>query len=40
MGVCGRRSCDTDPRFSLDVGLMFVSDMGFSWDEPRALWDG
>ncbi|CAN1303823.1 Protein OCTOPUS [Linum perenne] len=29
----GRRSCDTDPRFSLDIGRM-------SFDEPRASWDG
>ncbi|XP_066367580.1 protein OCTOPUS-like [Miscanthus floridulus] len=36
----GRRSCDTDPRFSLDAGRMSVDDMGFSWDEPRASWDG
>ncbi|XP_021302762.1 UPF0503 protein At3g09070, chloroplastic [Sorghum bicolor] len=36
----GRRSCDTDPRFSLDAGRMSVDDMGFNWDEPRASWDG
>ncbi|WVZ98789.1 hypothetical protein U9M48_044174 [Paspalum notatum var. saurae] len=36
----GRRSCDTDPRFSLDAGRMSVDDVGFSWDEPRASWDG
>ncbi|EEC71821.1 hypothetical protein OsI_04462 [Oryza sativa Indica Group] len=36
----GRRSCDTDPRFSLDAGRMSVDDAGFSWDEPRASWDG
>ncbi|GJN14569.1 hypothetical protein PR202_gb01412 [Eleusine coracana subsp. coracana] len=38
----GRRSCDTDPRFSLDAGRMSVDDLGggFSWDEPRASWDG
>ncbi|CAN6346637.1 unnamed protein product [Urochloa humidicola] len=36
-----RRSCDTDPRFSLDAGRMSVDDVvGFSWDEPRASWDG
>ncbi|CAI0424360.1 unnamed protein product [Linum tenue] len=29
----GRRSCDTDPRFSLDAGRI-------SFDEPRASWDG
>ncbi|KAL6841580.1 hypothetical protein ACP4OV_028723 [Aristida adscensionis] len=36
----GRRSCDTDPRFSLDAGRMSVDDAGFSWDGPRASWDG
>lgn len=36
----GRRSCDTDPRFSLDVGRMSLDDPRFSWDEPRASWDG
>jgi hypothetical protein len=36
----GRHSCDTDPRFSLDAGRMSVGDMGFSWDEPCASWDG
>ncbi|XP_062186830.1 protein OCTOPUS-like [Phragmites australis] len=36
----GRRSCDTDPRFSLDAARMSVDDAGFSWDEPRASWDG
>ncbi|CAM0883604.1 unnamed protein product [Alopecurus aequalis] len=36
----GRRSCDTDPRFSLDAGRMSVDDAAFSWDEPRASWDG
>ncbi|KAL7248486.1 hypothetical protein ACSBR2_003255 [Camellia fascicularis] len=30
----GRRSCDTDPRFSLDA------DPRYSFDEPRASWDG
>ncbi|KAF8719600.1 hypothetical protein HU200_024341 [Digitaria exilis] len=38
--AAGRRSCDTDPRFSLDAGRMSVDDVGFSWDEPRASWDG
>ncbi|KAF3334106.1 hypothetical protein FCM35_KLT20710 [Carex littledalei] len=38
--MLGRRSCDTDPRFSLDVGRMSVDDPTFSWDEPRASWDG
>ncbi|KAG6479657.1 protein OCTOPUS-like [Zingiber officinale] len=36
----GRRSCDTDPRFSLDAGRMSFEDPRFSWDEPRASWDG
>ncbi|KAM0953414.1 putative protein OCTOPUS [Dioscorea sansibarensis] len=33
----GRRSCDTDPRFSLDIGRF---SLDYSWDEPRASWDG
>ncbi|KAF7024647.1 hypothetical protein CFC21_036960, partial [Triticum aestivum] len=36
----GRRSCDTDPRFSLDAGRMSIDDAGFTWDAPRASWDG
>ncbi|CAD6235916.1 unnamed protein product [Miscanthus lutarioriparius] len=36
----GRRSCDTDPRFSMDAARMSIDDAGFSWDEPRASWDG
>ncbi|KAL5721162.1 hypothetical protein ACHQM5_013755 [Ranunculus cassubicifolius] len=36
----GRRSCDTDPRFSLDAGRMSFDDPRASWDEPRASWDG
>ncbi|KAM1038158.1 hypothetical protein ACFX13_033608 [Malus domestica] len=43
----GRRSCDTDPRFSLDVGRMSLDagrmsfdDPRYSFDEPRASWDG
>ncbi|KAJ4979486.1 hypothetical protein NE237_010266 [Protea cynaroides] len=43
----GRRSCDTDPRFSLDAGRMSFDagrmsfdDPRYSWDEPRASWDG
>ncbi|KAK7395148.1 hypothetical protein VNO78_15692 [Psophocarpus tetragonolobus] len=31
----GRRSCDTDPRFSLDAARM-----SFDFEEPRASWDG
>ncbi|XP_028770499.1 protein OCTOPUS-like isoform X2 [Neltuma alba] len=36
----GRRSCDTDPRFSLDAGRMSFDDPRYSLDEPRASWDG
>ncbi|XP_019057526.1 PREDICTED: UPF0503 protein At3g09070, chloroplastic-like, partial [Tarenaya hassleriana] len=43
----GRRSCDTDPRFSLDArrisvdaGRVSVDDHRYSFDEPRASWDG
>ncbi|XP_047332212.1 protein OCTOPUS-like [Impatiens glandulifera] len=43
----GRRSCDTDPRFSLDAGRfsldagrMSFEDPRYSFDEPRASWDG
>ncbi|XP_076912314.1 protein OCTOPUS-like [Bidens hawaiensis] len=36
----GRRSCDTDPRFSLDVGRVSFDDPRYSFDEPRASWDG
>ncbi|KAL8092555.1 hypothetical protein AgCh_034718 [Apium graveolens] len=43
----GRRSCDTDPRFSLDAGRMSLDagrmsfdDARYSFDEPRASWDG
>ncbi|KAG2245893.1 hypothetical protein Bca52824_085521 [Brassica carinata] len=43
-----RRSCDTDPRFSLDaagrfsvdIGRISVDDPRYSFDEPRASWDG
>ncbi|CAL9064110.1 protein OCTOPUS-like isoform X1 [Musa acuminata AAA Group] len=35
-----RRSCDTDPRFSLDTGRMSLDDPRFSLDESRASWDG
>lgn len=39
--MIGRRSCDTEPRFSLDVGKMSMDDPPrFSLDEPRASWDG
>ncbi|KAL4295490.1 hypothetical protein GQ457_12G008830 [Hibiscus cannabinus] len=36
----GRRSCDTEPRFSLDAGRMSYDDPRYSFDEPRASWDG
>ncbi|XVF46677.1 hypothetical protein PTKIN_Ptkin03bG0047000 [Pterospermum kingtungense] len=39
-GVFGRRSCDTDPRLSVDMGRLSVDDSRFSFDEPRASWDG
>ncbi|KAK6122125.1 hypothetical protein DH2020_044135 [Rehmannia glutinosa] len=31
--IVGRRSCDTEPRFSVDAGHI-------SFEEPRASWDG
>ncbi|XP_051114213.1 protein OCTOPUS-like [Andrographis paniculata] len=43
----GRRSCDTDPRFSLDAARFSLDaarisfdDPRYSLDEPRASWDG
>lgn len=37
----GRRSCDTDPRFSLDAARISFDDAArYSFDEPRASWDG
>ncbi|KAK8493817.1 hypothetical protein V6N13_052067 [Hibiscus sabdariffa] len=39
-GLFGRRSCDTDPRLSVDFGRISVDDSRFSIDEPRASWDG
>ncbi|KAG8376993.1 hypothetical protein BUALT_Bualt09G0122000 [Buddleja alternifolia] len=36
----GRRSCDIDPRFSLDAGRTSFDDARYSFDEPRASWDG
>ena len=36
----GRRSCDTDPRFSLDAGRISVDAPCYSFDEARASWDG
>lgn len=38
--VFGRRSCDLDPRFSLDAGRISFDDGRYSFDEPRASWDG
>ncbi|XP_078180646.1 protein OCTOPUS-like [Carex rostrata] len=36
-----RRSCDTEPRFSVDAGrISFDCPPRFSFDEPRASWDG
>ncbi|KAK9043298.1 hypothetical protein V6N11_071644 [Hibiscus sabdariffa] len=39
-GLFGRRSCDTDPRLSVDCGRLSIDDSRFSIDEPRASWDG
>lgn len=36
----GRRSCDTEPRFSVDAGRLSVDGGRISIDEPRASWDG
>ncbi|GKB74215.1 UPF0503 protein, chloroplastic-like protein [Tanacetum coccineum] len=36
----GRRSCDTEPRFSIDAHRLSVEDPRFSFDEHRASWDG
>ncbi|KAL4587558.1 hypothetical protein LXL04_000430 [Taraxacum kok-saghyz] len=36
----GRRSCDVDPRFSLDAGRISFDDPRNSIDERRASWDG
>ncbi|PKU77119.1 protein OCTOPUS-like [Dendrobium catenatum] len=36
----GRRSCDINPRFSLDATRFSFDDPRHSWDEPRASWDG
>ncbi|KAK4377631.1 hypothetical protein RND71_003927 [Anisodus tanguticus] len=35
----GRRSCDTEPRFSLDIGRISIDDPRYSFDEPRASCD-
>lgn len=39
-GGLGRRSCDTDPRLSLDAGRFSVDDARWSFDKPRASLDG
>ncbi|KAL4587732.1 hypothetical protein LXL04_000606 [Taraxacum kok-saghyz] len=36
----GRRSCDTEPRFSIDAHRLSVEDPRFSFDEHRSSWDG
>lgn len=36
----GRRSCDTDPRLSMEAGRMSLDEYRYSFDEPRASWDG
>ncbi|KAI3682477.1 hypothetical protein L1987_82483 [Smallanthus sonchifolius] len=37
----GRRSCDTEPRFSIDAAhRLSVEEPRFSFDEHRASWDG
>ncbi|XP_019162540.1 PREDICTED: UPF0503 protein At3g09070, chloroplastic-like [Ipomoea nil] len=36
----GRRSCDTEPRFSVDAGRLSVENPKIIMDEPRASWDG
>ncbi|KAB8849523.1 hypothetical protein FH972_026767 [Carpinus fangiana] len=36
----GCRSCDTDPRFSLDAGRILLDDPRYSFNKPRASWDG
>ncbi|KAK7289750.1 hypothetical protein RIF29_03647 [Crotalaria pallida] len=43
-GLLGRRSCDTDPRLSIDASRMSLDGYGydsrFSFEAPRASWDG
>ncbi|KAI4305181.1 hypothetical protein L6164_028564 [Bauhinia variegata] len=36
----GRRSCDTDPRLSVDAGRISMEESRFSFDGHRASWDG
>lgn len=42
IGECatGRRSCDTEPLFSVDAGRLSLDGPGIVIDEPRASWDG
>ncbi|CAL0309675.1 unnamed protein product [Lupinus luteus] len=43
-GLLGRRSCDTDPRMSIEVARMSLDGYGydprFSFEVSRASWDG
>ncbi|KAE9591141.1 hypothetical protein Lalb_Chr20g0115031 [Lupinus albus] len=43
-GLLGRRSCDNDPRLSIDVARMSLDGYGydprFSFEVSRASWDG
>ncbi|MED6173541.1 hypothetical protein PIB30_060386 [Stylosanthes scabra] len=39
-GFLGRRSCDTDPRLSVDAGRMSLDDSRLSFEAARASWDG
>lgn len=36
----GRRSCYTEPRFSVDAARLSLDDRRYSFDERRASWDG
>ncbi|KAI5675049.1 hypothetical protein M9H77_05999 [Catharanthus roseus] len=36
----GRRSCDIEPRFSVDGGRLSLDAGRISFEEPRASWDG
>ncbi|KAK6935764.1 Protein OCTOPUS-like [Dillenia turbinata] len=35
----GRRSCDTDPRHSVDGGRISIDGSRYLFEEPRASWD-
>ena len=39
-GFLGRRSCDTDPRLSVDAGRISLDDSRLSFEAARASWDG